>query len=255
MDDEDSVGKEGNDKTSWFKSLKRSNLHKKLNYAVPGAGLGTVGGMVGRFNKSELDMSSRTGALSPACGADCVTGDLAGLRVTELQSASQLSAAEHYYTIDSRNLASRHKLSAQDKNLQQAAKQFNLDPDKGLKILEDKGFIKLEPLSIAQFLLSHGRLSKKQIGKRIYIKYYFINLHSTPAQESIWVGEKTSIKTCSRHLYPFMSSPTCFWSKRCDSSSGVSVCQEKPSKLTGSLPQLLRNCHVCCFIVDRRCPR
>jgi len=164
MDDEDSVGKEGNDKTSWFKSLKRSNLHKKLNYAVPGAGLGTVGGMVGRFNKSELDMSRRTGALSPACGADCVTGDLAGLRVTELQSASQLSAAEHYYTIDSRNLASRHKLSAQDKNLQQAAKQFNLDPDKGLKILEDKGFIKLEPLSIAQFLLSHGRLSKKQIG-------------------------------------------------------------------------------------------
>ena len=174
MDDEDSVGKEGSDKTSWFKSLKRSNLHKKLNYAVPGAGLGTVGGMVGRFNKSELDMSSRTGALSPACGADCVTGDLAGLRVTELQSASQLSAAEHYYTIDSRNLASRHKLSAQDKNLQQAAKQFNLDPDKGLKILEDKGFIKLEPLSIAQFLLSHGRLSKKQIGKRIYFLSYFI---------------------------------------------------------------------------------
>ena len=46
----------------------------------------------------------------------------------------------------------------------QAIKRFNLHPDKGLKLLEERGFIEMTPKSIAHFLFNQERLSKKQIG-------------------------------------------------------------------------------------------
>ena len=46
----------------------------------------------------------------------------------------------------------------------QAIKRFNLHPDKGLKLLEERGFIEMTPESIALFLFNQERLSKKQIG-------------------------------------------------------------------------------------------
>ena len=52
-----------------------------------------------------------------------------------------------------------------DKHLLHGIKQFNLDPSKGLEILEQKGFVKIEEESLASFLLNQERLSKKQIGK------------------------------------------------------------------------------------------
>ena len=57
------------------------------------------------------------------------------------------------------------KLANIDKHLLHGIKQFNLDPGKGLEILEERGFVKIEEDSLASFLLNQERLSKKQIGK------------------------------------------------------------------------------------------
>ena len=43
-------------------------------------------------------------------------------------------------------------------------KQFNLDPERGLKYLEESGFLENTPESVAKFLFRQERLSKKQIG-------------------------------------------------------------------------------------------
>jgi len=70
-----------------------------------------------------------------------------------------------YYTIDSRRLASKHKKSQHDRKLLYGVKQFNLEPERGLKYLEESGFVEQTPESIAKFLFRQERLSKKQIGK------------------------------------------------------------------------------------------
>ena len=70
----------------------------------------------------------------------------------------------NYYTIDAKRLTSRHKTSQQDKQLLYGVKQFNLDPGKGLKYLQDKLLVQETPESIAQFLFEQDRLSKKAIG-------------------------------------------------------------------------------------------
>ena len=43
-------------------------------------------------------------------------------------------------------------------------KQFNLQPERGLKYLEENGFVENNPESVAKFLFRQERLSKKQIG-------------------------------------------------------------------------------------------
>ena len=45
-----------------------------------------------------------------------------------------------------------------------ALKRFNLDAGKGLKLLEERGFLAMTPDSVAHFLFHQERLSKKQIG-------------------------------------------------------------------------------------------
>lgn len=71
----------------------------------------------------------------------------------------------HYYTIDSRRLASKHKKSQRDRKLLYGVKQFNLDPKRGLQYLHDSGFVDYESSSsVATFLFRQERLSKKQIG-------------------------------------------------------------------------------------------
>ena len=44
-------------------------------------------------------------------------------------------------------------------------KQFNLHPERGLKYLEENGFLENTPQSLAKFLFRQERLSKKQIGE------------------------------------------------------------------------------------------
>ena len=49
-------------------------------------------------------------------------------------------------------------------------KQFNLHPERGLKYLEENGFLENTPPSLAKFLFRQERLSKKQIGElRVFI--------------------------------------------------------------------------------------
>ena len=43
-------------------------------------------------------------------------------------------------------------------------KQFNLQPERGLKYLQENGFLESTPESVAKFLFRQERLSKKQIG-------------------------------------------------------------------------------------------
>ena len=48
-------------------------------------------------------------------------------------------------------------------------KQFNLQPDRGLKYLEENGFLEHTPESVAMFLFRQERLSKKQIGQYYHL--------------------------------------------------------------------------------------
>jgi Sec7-like guanine-nucleotide exchange factor len=90
----------------------------------------------------------------------------------EVESESTLKAnislpPDAYFTIDPRNLASKHcsRKSLVNKNLMHGVKQFNLDPKKGLESLSKGGFLNTEsPKEVALFLFREGRLSKKQIG-------------------------------------------------------------------------------------------
>ena len=90
-----------------------------------------------------------------------------------------------YYTLDSRRLASRHQKNQQERweelhllkiqlpnnpifhcrKLLYGIKHFNLNVEKGLKYLQDGGFVDDTPESVGQFLFRQERLSKKQIGK------------------------------------------------------------------------------------------
>ena len=70
-----------------------------------------------------------------------------------------------YYTIDSRRLASKHQKSQDErKKLLYGIKHFNLNVQKGLKILQENEFVDETPESVAKFLFRQERLSKKQIG-------------------------------------------------------------------------------------------
>ena len=44
-------------------------------------------------------------------------------------------------------------------------KQFNLEPSRGLKYLQESAFVTTDPESVAKFLFRQERLSKKQIGE------------------------------------------------------------------------------------------
>ena len=44
-------------------------------------------------------------------------------------------------------------------------KQFNLEPSRGLKYLQESAFVTTDPESVAKFLFCQERLSKKQIGE------------------------------------------------------------------------------------------
>ena len=77
-----------------------------------------------------------------------------------------------FMTMDSKRMAQMCNRPVIDKKLLHGIKQFNLDPAKGLEILEEKGYIKMEPQSLASFLLNQERLSKKQIGQNLQSKVH-----------------------------------------------------------------------------------
>jgi len=70
-----------------------------------------------------------------------------------------------YYTLDSRRTISKHQKNQDERKLLYGIKHFNLNVQKGLKILQEGGFVDETPESVAKFLFRQERLSKKQIGK------------------------------------------------------------------------------------------
>jgi len=85
----------------------------------------------------------------------------------ESSKANISCPSEKYFTIDGRNLGSKHvsQKSLQDKKLLHGVKQFNLDAKNGLEYLSKSGILnKTSAKEVALFLFREGRLSKKQIG-------------------------------------------------------------------------------------------
>ncbi len=61
-------------------------------------------------------------------------------------------------------MGSRRKKGLRDKKLLYGVKQFNVEPNRGIRVLIDAGFLQPEnPKDVARFLFSEGRLSKKQV--------------------------------------------------------------------------------------------
>ena len=83
------------------------------------------------------------------------------------------------------NSADRGERRKDQGQLFQAIKRFNLDADKGLKLLVEREFIEMTPESVAHFLFNQERLSKKQIGVVIgghkdfnkSVLHNFVSLH------------------------------------------------------------------------------
>ena len=78
-----------------------------------------------------------------------------------------------FMTLDPKRMAKLCNRAVIDKHLLHGIKQFNLDPERGIEILEERGFLKREPQSLASFLLNQERLSKKQIGKIACVIFTF----------------------------------------------------------------------------------
>jgi len=93
---------------------------------------------------------------------DLVSMDSSRADMTTMSALSTPSIADTttYYTLDAKRLASKHKKNQQDRMLLHGVKQFNLQPERGLKYLQENGFLESTPESVAK-----ERLSKKQIGK------------------------------------------------------------------------------------------
>ena len=158
---------------------KRKKTDNLTSSSSSGGVLAAAGSLTGRLNKSDWDLR-RDGRT----WSESVPGlDLAQLSLEagdhhlggDVQDPDYLMVPcpRHYYTIDAKRLTSRHKNSQQSKQLLYGVKQFNLDPEKGLKYLEERFLVQSTPDSIAKFLFEQDRLSKKQIGMKICI--YLIN--------------------------------------------------------------------------------
>ena len=145
--------------------------------------------------------------------------DISTLNLTNLdESRSELDLTYHgehvttYYTIDSRRLG-KHKKNQEEQKLFFGIKHFNLNVQKGLKILQEGGFVEKSSESVANFLFRQERLSKKQIGTRgkrlIYLSSLYFSLFREIFGRS-WRFQQTSSQTfCSM---PSVLSITASWS-------------------------------------------
>lgn len=156
--------------SSWFRSLRRNLSSKKRGKQAKSGGNisqeSSVFETPGRRIKSEWDIcdDDRGGAEEAHRRAlDTGYDNLAGLDLAQRKygKKSKDNSSNLFMTLDPKRMA---KLANIDKHLLHGIKQFNLDPSKGLEILEERGFVKIEEESLASFLLNQERLSKKQIG-------------------------------------------------------------------------------------------
>ena len=112
-------------------------------------------------------------------------------------------------------------------------KQFNLQPERGLKYLEENGFVENNPESVAKFLFRQERLSKKQIGglitrtitratNQIFLTFPRHRTIFIVLQASTLEATRSSTKKSCTILSSAMNSPNFYWSKPCGSSYGAS---------------------------------
>jgi len=119
-----------------------------------------------RLNKSDWDVRSHEDVASPATfrgaarSTDCLDvmddqeniPDLSTLDLSTMEEGEAvIPNPALYYTIDSRRLASKHKKSLKERKLLNGVKAFNLEPEKGLKYLQEFNFIDSTPQSVAKF--------------------------------------------------------------------------------------------------------
>ena len=169
--------------SSWFKSLKR-NLSSKRRGKIAKSG-----GNISSDTSPETSSSRLIKSEWDICGDD--EGDntlerelnnlvidknsfVPGLDLAHGQcGGGSKTSAKMFMTLDSRKMAAMCGRVSIDKKLLHGIKQFNLDPDKGLEILEERGYIKMEPEPLAEFLMNQERLSKKQIGRKSIFYYLY----------------------------------------------------------------------------------
>ena len=116
-------------------------------------------------------------------------------------------------------------------------KQFNLDPGKGLKYLQEKALLQPTPDCIAQFLFSQDRLSKKAIGNYGQNNFCLV-LYFFPGQVLTWEGETSCSKKFLPSLSVFTSSQISCLFKLSGSSYGVLDYLERLNRLTGLCQRL-----------------
>ena len=200
--------------SSWFKSLRRNLSSKRRGKQAKSGGNISVETSVfetpGRRIKSEWDIcdedrgeAEESHLRAFETGYDNLAGlDLAQRKyskkskgINNLKSSLRFKylllldiSSNLFMTLDPKRMA---KLANIDKNLLHGIKQFNLDPSKGLQILEEKGFVKIEEESLASFLLNQERLSKKQIGKS-YIDIFCLPVFTflTAALKGSYLGSR-----------------------------------------------------------------
>ena len=169
---------------SWFKSLKRnlSSKRKGGKQARSGGNIRETSSQqaAGRLNKSEWDIchsgteltgldftNVKMSEKSVVSGLDLAhshqnKGTCLGARYTTV--CSEETGRTMFYTMDAKRMAQLLNKPTFDKNLLHGIKQFNLDPSRGLHLLVQAGFVKMEAESLAEFMFNQERLSKKQIG-------------------------------------------------------------------------------------------
>jgi len=164
-----SISSKDGTKSSWIKSLKRSFTRRRKRDTTSSSLVisdNDVSNNINseRLNKSDWDIRNSEDDQISVEGNSLNIGRLSISSGLNAEGNSKELKHRHYYTIDARRLASRHKSGQFSKQLLTGMKQFNLNPKVGLKYLEDKSIIKMTAESVALFLFDQNRLSKKQIG-------------------------------------------------------------------------------------------
>jgi len=147
-------------------SLRRLNFNRRLSSSELNLGSsGSFRPILRPTDSIDSDVSSSTNTTI----ADTNSVDLSSLDSFLGQNSDDFTSTKSDEdtcpVVDGREDSTSEARRIGDKGkLFQAIKQFNLDADRGLKLLEERGFVRMTPESVAQFLFNQERLSKKQIG-------------------------------------------------------------------------------------------
>jgi len=147
-------------------SLRRLNFNRRISSSELNLGsTGSFRPILRPTDSIDSDVSSSTNTTT----ADTNSVDLSSLDSFLGQNSDDFTSTKSdedtLPLVDGREESTSEARRIGDNGkLFQAIKQFNLDADRGLKLLEERGFVRMTPESVAHFLFNQERLSKKQIG-------------------------------------------------------------------------------------------